>query len=202
MSFSIELTATILSGAASVLAGAVSYVVKERLFERKTLIAVNSAPPEEDKKEMVRLYEARNLLERQENFASWNKVSSNLLTFSQYVVGGILASSFIQENLSSQVIGAIGVIVLLASLIHQRFRPDAAAIGAKKRVIRLKSIIRKAEDMLFDLEQSEDGASTVSEIRKFVSDGIEQIESSELVDFTSKEKSNKTVHSTSRTRRE
>jgi hypothetical protein len=113
---------------------------------------------------------------------TWNKISSNLLIFSNFVVGGLLASSFIQESLSSDTVGLIGMIVLSSSLIHQKYRPDAIADKAKIKAIKLRSMIRKAEDMLFEHESDETESFTINEIRKFVSRSIAEVEGLDLTE--------------------
>lgn len=71
-----------------------------------------------------RLADTRRALDRQESLAKWNSRAAASLTFGQYIVGGVLASSFVQESLTPQVVGLLGVLVLISSLIHQRYRPD------------------------------------------------------------------------------
>lgn len=51
----------------------------------------------------------------------WSKRSSNLLVMSQYIIGGVLASSFVQGLLNPPWVGVLGVLVLVASLFKQQF---------------------------------------------------------------------------------
>jgi len=95
-----------------------------------------------------RLGEAKLEVERQDGIAWRNQLASSLLTFGQYIIGGALASSFIQDSLSKPIIGTLGVLVLLSSLIHQRYRPDIKVRGAKERIYKLRSLIRETEDAL------------------------------------------------------
>jgi len=130
----------------------------------------------------TRLNEARYALKRQELSASLNKWSSNSLVFGQYVVGGVLASSFIQSALSKEMVGLLGVLVLVSSLIHQKFRPDVQYRNAKERASLLRNLIRMTEDDIYDVRTSRPGAKTVHAIREVVSTELSKIEALELAD--------------------
>ena len=56
---------------------------------------------------------------RQEQQSSYKgfRTASITLTFAQYVIGGVLASSFVQESLNAKAVGVFGVLVLVASLL-------------------------------------------------------------------------------------
>ena len=129
-----------------------------------------------------RLPEVRNALSRQESIAKWNGRANTSLTFGQYVVGGVLASSFVQESLTPQVVGFLGVLVLVSSLVHQRYRPDLQASGARQRVMKLRALIREIEDDLFALRDGYEDAPSVYEIRQKASAGLSDVEESELLE--------------------
>ncbi len=74
--------------------------------------------------------------------------ASHLLTFGQYVIGGVLASAFMQNNLTPKVIGFSGVLVLCASLINQQYHPEVRARDATQKAKELGSLIRDSEDQL------------------------------------------------------
>lgn len=63
------------------------------------------------------------------------RLGDRLLTIGQYVIDGVLASSFIQETLTKQWIGRLGLLVLLASLFRQRFHPEVEAENARKKAL-------------------------------------------------------------------
>jgi hypothetical protein len=78
--------------------------------------------------------------------------SSNLLTVAQYVIGGVLASSFVQESLTPKWVGALGVLVLVASLFKQQFHPEIDAEQARKKSAQSVALVRSTEDRLAILD--------------------------------------------------
>jgi len=97
---------------------------------------------------VVRINEAIKARTEQLGTAKWSKVSSNSLIIAQYIIGGVLASSFIQESLNPKWIGAMGVVVLIASLFRQQFHPEINAQNASTKASKLKALIRNSEDQL------------------------------------------------------
>jgi hypothetical protein len=106
---------------------------------------------------LVRLQEAARLRSEQLRAARWSKIAANFLTIAQYVIGGVLASSFVQETLTPKWVGALGVLVLVASLFKQQFHPELNAENARQKALRLQYLIRSSEDQLAILD-----AKTVS----------------------------------------
>jgi hypothetical protein len=88
-----------------------------------------------------------------------NRWSGHLLTFGQYVIGGVLASSFVQQALTPAAVGFLGVLVLLASLIKQQFHPDVRASQAAQTVSKLRALIRYAEDRVAELTTTDQASS-------------------------------------------
>jgi hypothetical protein len=82
-------------------------------------------------------------------------LSNNLLVAGQYVVGGTLATSFLQESLSSTTVGVLGLVVLVATIVHQRYRPDLRARVAKSKLALLRATVRKSQDNIVRLDQPE-----------------------------------------------
>jgi hypothetical protein len=101
---------------------------------------------------LARIEEARDAFRGQTSSAKWSGRSGNLLTVGQYIIGGLLASSFVQESLSPRLVGSLGLLVLLASLIKQHFHPEASAETACKKAAQLKGLIRTSEDQLAILD--------------------------------------------------
>jgi len=130
-----------------------------------------------------RLQETRDALKRQESIAQRNQWASSLLTFGQYIIGGILASSFVQESLSRPLVGSLGLLVLLSSLIHQRYRPDIKSRSSKERAVRLRSVIRDAENELAEIGPGSDVAYKKLELAKALSNKLAEIEMSEIRDL-------------------
>jgi len=99
-----------------------------------------------------RLDEAKEAMDDQSGSARISKISDTLLTVGQYVIGGVLASSFVQESLSPKSVGLLGVLVLVASLVKQQFHPELKAEEARKRASKLQGLIRTSEDQLTILD--------------------------------------------------
>jgi len=184
---SFDITPTLIAALSSAVAAALSMaisVLSRRLYSgRSGASEISLAHKEEpDPETQTRVREARTVLARQENIAEWNRRADSLLTFSQYIVGGVLASSFLQSALAPELIGFLGIVVLASKLIHQHYRPDLSSRGAKHRAIRLKQLIRTAEDGLYAIHASQKDAPTLLAIRTKMSDGLSEIERAELQD--------------------
>jgi hypothetical protein len=171
----------------------VATLIKAWAARPRRAIAVNSAPiylanerVERDPLQGARdrLEDAKLALERQKAVARTNRWTSGLLTFGQYVIGGLLASSFVQQSLSKELVGALGVLVLVSSLIYQHFRPDIQLRGSLGRAFRLQTLIRQAEDDLYAMESQSPNAPSVDQFRRTISTALSEIESSELQDIS------------------
>lgn len=69
----------------------------------------------------------------------------------QYTIGGVLAFfSFVRQSLSAHIIGIFGVLVLLSSLIRQRYRSDQRS-RTRHGIFSLRTLIREVEDDLLHL---------------------------------------------------
>ena len=130
----------------------------------------------------ARFSEARAALDTQQRRARLYSWASTLLIFGQYIVGAALASSFVQETVSRTVVGSLGLVVLLASAIQQRFRPDAATRSAKRRILQMRRALRTAEDDVVALNSGDAGAPSAREILEVLSKGISDLELAELDD--------------------
>src|SRR5947199_3184409 len=96
----------------------------------------------------ARLSEAHEEIQRQLRLASTHRVASLLLTSAQFLVGGLLASSFVQQSLDKSVIGMLGLLVLTSSLVRQYYRPELEQAAARGRATRLRAVAREPEDSL------------------------------------------------------
>jgi hypothetical protein len=127
-----------------------------------------------------RIEEAEQAMVKQNVVARTNRWADHLLTFGQYVIGGVLASSFVQQSLSPAIVGFLGVLVLIASLIKQQFHPDASARDATQKVGKLRALIRSAEDQLAELITRADAdAGAYHALAQNVSRGLGEIELTE-----------------------
>jgi hypothetical protein len=100
-----------------------------------------------------RLKEVARAREERLSIQKSSKIAANLLIVTQYVIGGALASSFVQQALSPTWVGGFGVLVLIASLIQQQFHPGTNALEAKKAATKLTALIRQSEDQLADWDR-------------------------------------------------
>lgn len=180
------MNATVIAALISALAAlvaAIMSVLTSRLRLKHLGVTVTEDESVPDQVDDIRLDEARTYLYRQESIAKWSCRAAASLTFSQYVVGGILASSLVQNSLSNEITGYLGILVLASSLVHHRYRPDILSREARQRTARLKTLIRAAEDLLYAIEHGKQGAPSLYTIRKSVSEGLADIEADELKDI-------------------
>lgn len=170
-----------LGAAASVLTallGLVASVVTSWFsFRRKT---PEVPDPHAKLEDMTRIDEIRDSLQRNESVARWAGRSNGLLIFGQVVIGGVLATSFVQSQLNHSIVSLLGVLVLVSSLIHQQFRPDLKHRGARRRVAKLTHLLRDAEDGVFEIQQGTCSAPSIQSLRRRVTQKLSQIEQTEV----------------------
>jgi hypothetical protein len=148
-----EIIAAVVAAAASVLGTLIAALSKRALALKVGGIEIQLEATQDPASES-RLPELRESLARQQSIVSWNGRASAFLTFGEYIVGGVLASSFVQASLAAPLVGSLGVLVLVSSLVHQRYRPDLQASGAKQRAVKLRGMIRAVEDDLYALRSA------------------------------------------------
>lgn len=165
------------SVAAAVLGLVASVVTSWFSFRRKT---PEVPDPHAKLEDMTRIDEIREALERNESVARWAGKSNGLLIFGQVVIGGVLATSFVQSQLQAPLVSLLGVLVLVSSLIHQQFRPDLKHRGARRRVAKLTHLLREAEDGVFEIQHSKPTAPSIESLRRRVTQQLSQIEQTEV----------------------
>lgn len=106
---------------------------------------------------LTRIGEARALRLAQERAARRARWATNSLVFGQYVIGGAMATSFLQRSLSPNVIGIFGVLVVVASLLKQHYHPETNAQSAWQKASQLSVLVRQSEDRLVVIETTGDG---------------------------------------------
>ena len=146
-------------------------------FRRKT---PEVPDPHAKLEDMTRIDEIRDALQRNESVARWAGRSNGLLIFGQVVIGGVLATSFVQLQLDPSIVSLLGVLVLVSSLIHQQFRPDLKNRGARRRVAKLTHLLREAEDGVFEIQQATHTAPSIESLRRRVTQQLSQIEQTEV----------------------
>lgn len=147
---------------------------------RQMVVAVNEREKVRDYAREIRLPEIKQLLSEEEGRKSLYRGASASLAFGQFVIGGLLASSFIAENLSKSLIGFLGLLVLAASLVSQHFRPDILHKATAYRVYRLRSLRRWAEDQLYEITRGEASDESVAAIRRKISETLDELDRGEL----------------------
>ncbi|HEY3973905.1 MAG TPA: hypothetical protein VGM18_12945 [Candidatus Sulfotelmatobacter sp.] len=134
---------------------------------------------------VIRLNDAKTAMAQEESSAKVSRILSGSLTFAQVVIGGVLASSFVQEALPPKTVGIFGVLVLIASLVKQQYRPDVDAEQAQQKSSKLQALIRSSEDELATIDarsaKGEDRTDALIDLRNQISRGITQIENPEAV---------------------
>lgn len=154
--------------------GLVASVVTSWLtFRRKTPDMADLHAKLED---MTRIDEVRKALELNESVAGWAGRSNGPLIFGQVIIGGVLATSFVQSQLNQAAIGPLRVLVLVSSLIHQQLRPDLKNRNARRRAVKLTHLLKEAEDGVFEIQQSSPTAPTIESLRRRVTRQLSQIE--------------------------
>ena len=140
------------------------------------------SPETKDVRELVRIAEIAAALGRQERIAAWSGRANGFLVFGQVVIGGLLASTFLQDALSKPAVGLLGVMVLVASLVHKQFRPDLNCAAARQRAVLHRQLLRETEDEILFIQQREmqsPYADTVEKLRRKVTHRLFEIEMAE-----------------------
>ena len=184
---SIELVAALVGGIAAFLSALVSSIaqhsVSSDLLKKLASALVAEGPVTEHKDGLsIRIEEARGKLRNTSRVAVAHQVAGSLLTFSQFVIGALLTSAFVQQAFSKEIVGALGLLVIGSSAVRQHYRSDVQYVAAKRRAARLKSLIRRVEDELFARDEGLPDRMQPSELRQLISETLSQIEESEVGD--------------------
>ena len=181
----VNIVVAVVAGLATALAAIIKNLAATRMRAVRT---ANSAPrpssPDPFQPALDRLNDVRRALDRQKSFSRTNRWTSGSLTFGQYIIGGLLASSFVQQSLNKELVGVLGLLVLVSSLMYQHFRPDIQLRGALGRAHRLRALIRQSEDDLYSMQSQAPNAPNIDDFRRRLSTALSEIEASELQDIT------------------
>jgi hypothetical protein len=136
-----------------------------------------------------RLNEARDALASQMSSARTTKIVSNILIFVQVVIGGVLATSFIQKQ-NPTILSLLGIVVLIATLLRQAYHPEVGAQQSKLKVDKLRSLIRSSENKLLAIDarstKGEDRTDDLLRMTDELTDKLNEIENSELIKTSQK----------------
>jgi hypothetical protein len=127
-----------------------------------------------------RFREAKAELKRQTTLIHVNWWTSHILRFGQYVVGGVLATAFVKDTLTPNIVGLLGVLVLMASLVYQHFRPDVTLQECRARVYRLRRLVRRAEDEWARTRKGLPTSRSEEDIASILSRGLNDVDKLEL----------------------
>jgi len=160
--------------------------VSDGALEVKTAVLDSSPTRVARERVVTRLSEASSARRDQYSAYKWSGRASALLTIAQYIFGGVLASSFIQESLTPKWVGGLGVLVLIASLFRQQFHPEINAENARKKASQLQALIREAEDQLSILDAKiaagQDHSDAMISLLKLLTRRLTEIENPEAVE--------------------
>ena len=178
---SAEVAVTILAAIATFVGAFGAFFLNRALMQPAQQESWPDLPTSADPaKNDVRLPQLEAELARQERLGKRSGYVAGLLTFGQYVIGGLLVSSYLQQYLAPNIAGFLGFLVLVSSVIHTRYRPDLAADGARQRAYLASKAIRSIEDELFARRNNHPNAAAVEVIRKKASTALDEIAQSEL----------------------
>lgn len=121
---------------------------------------------------LKRIDQARDVQANKRSDAKLFSFIAGSLTFAQYIIGGVLASSFVKTTTSGQLIGSLGVLVLIASLLTQHYHPEVTAQTARTQADQLEALTRTSENRIVVIETTPDlGRKEMLELlEKFTTD--------------------------------
>jgi hypothetical protein len=103
--------------------------------------------------------------------------AANAATFGQLIVGGLLTSQFVQEQIGKNLIGLMGAITLASALLQRHYQFGARAAAADSDVFELRRLIRELEDALKELPDSElDRKNALSTLRRSASAQLNEVD--------------------------
>jgi hypothetical protein len=113
----------------------------------------------------------------------FSRLASISLTVGQFIIGGVLASSFVQESLTPKWVGVFGLLVLVASLFREHFHPELNAKDARRRAFQLQSLQRTSENQLAILDAKnatgQDHSDAMIALLTQITDRLSEIENPE-----------------------
>jgi len=176
-----EIVITIISAVAT-LFGAVASV-SAKSFAGRTIWVRAKGPSNAASIDLLtkRIFETRQELVRQQQLVRIHRLAGWLLTFGQFVIGGLLASSFVQQSLSKELIGGLGLLVLVSSLLRQHYQPEVEAGAARRRVAKLKNVLREVEDNIELQQENNTSALTSGQLRMLLRQALAETESPDAI---------------------
>ena len=136
----------------------------------------------------IRLLQAARALAREKGKASAAAWAFYPLAFTQFIVGGVLASAFVKQSLHQNTTGVLGVVVLAATLMKELYHPELVRAAARKKASQLEALIRYSEDQIAEIRAkrtNESGRnSAFLSLVKIISDTLTQIDNPDALPRT------------------
>jgi hypothetical protein len=114
----------------------------------------------------TRLQETRAMADKAKSRAHWSGFADVLLTTGDYVVGGVLTTSFAQHELPSFLVGGLGLVVLISSMAQQLFHPERIKVHAARKAAQLRKLARETEEMRLVVENAPSGKARIEIIQR------------------------------------
>jgi len=127
-----------------------------------------------------RLAEAHAEINRQLRSARAHRIAAVLLVSAQFIVGGLLASSFVQQSLDKTVVGVLGVVVLTSSLIRQYYKPELEQERSRALAVRLRAVVREVEDAINLRTESKFDTAAAQVLAKQIRVALAEVEAAEI----------------------
>lgn len=178
----IELTGLVVSLIAA-LASAVTSIAKESSWVdaiaqaivklgQRTIVGIPENEPSSPTVSLhlsTRLEEVKRVYRREKRNEGLSNFANGLLVLGQYVVGAVLATTFIRENLDALITGLLGLSVVITTTLHQKFRPDLSAKISASKASFLYSTIIKVEDGIEKIRKAHPNAPAEEDIINMLS---------------------------------
>ena len=100
---------------------------------------------------LVEAVSKRDQFER--SFRNYRRIS-NLLTFGEVVLGGIVASQFFSK-IPTEVASAVGILVLLSTLARKSYKPDSKRVADEAKARAARELVREAQEKIASLRETE-----------------------------------------------
>jgi len=123
----------------------------------------------------VRFEELRAMVRAYQRTQKWSGRAAGLLTFTQYVIGGVITTLYFQGHLPGPLLGTLGLAVLVGTAIQQNFRPDVKFRKAERGQARAQKLRRIAEDMRAEKRE-------MRQVLAYLTGGINEIQHDESLD--------------------
>lgn len=117
---------------------------------------------------------------------TWLQRSAHALRFAQIILGGAITSSFVQQSISKQWIGFLGLLVLLSTLVDEAYKPSQKASIARYKSSRLKTILRRLDGQYAKIRDEDPTAPTIESLVNSLTIALEEVDNVEEAPLTQK----------------